>query len=736
MRKLISYLKPFSGLILVIFLLLFGQAMCDLTLPDYMSRIVNVGIQQNGISSPAPTAIRASEMDKLFLFIDAGGQTAIRADYTLIDHSSASSEALAKYPALATGDIWELNTQLNKAEIKKMEDLFAKPIMIVASIQTQGLSGLPEGMTLPAGVDAFQFLSTLPEAQRTVLRQMVDQKTAALPASTVNQAAVSYLAVEYKAVGINVKHLQNNYLLRMGGLMLLLTLLGTILSITVGFLAARIAATFGRNTRRKLFSKVENFSNVEFDKFSTASLITRSTNDIQMLQMVMVMMIRIVFYAPIIGIGGVVKALGQDLSMSWIIVAAVCALLTMIVIVFFVAVPKFRVIQSMVDKLNLVIREALTGMMVIRAFNTQTYEERRFDKANIELTNLNLFVNRVMVFMMPLMMLIMNGVMLMVIWFGARQVDAGNMQVGNMMAFMQYTMQIIMAFVMVSMIFIMLPRAGVSAQRIADVIETELSITDPPQPKKFDPAIRGLLEFQNVSFKYPGADDYVLREVTFDARPGHTIAIVGGTGSGKSTLVNLIPRFYDITEGRILVDGADIREVTQHDLREKIGYIPQKVFLFSGSIASNLKYANPEATEADIRQAASIAQSADFIEASQKGYETDISQGGMNLSGGQKQRLSIARALVKKPEIFIFDDSFSAVDYKTDAALRKALKYETNHATVLIVAQRISTIRNADYIIVLEEGRVVGKGNHKELMENCEVYRELALSQLSREELA
>ena len=452
--------------------------------------------------------------------------------------------------------------------------------------------------------------------------------------------------------------------------------------------------------------------------------------------MVLVMLLRIVFYAPIIGIGGIIKALGQDLSMSWIIVAAVCALLTMIIIVFFIAVPKFRVIQQLVDKLNLVTREMLTGIMVVRAFNTQKLEEQRFDKANMDLTKLNLFINRVMVFLMPAMMLLMNGAMLTVVWFGAHQVDAGNMQVGNMMAFMQYTMQIIMAFLMVSMIFIMLPRASVSAQRIGEVLETKLSILDPPDPKKFPSTVRGQMEFQNVSFKYPGAEDYVLKDITFDARPGHTVAIVGGTGSGKSTLVNLIPRFYDVTEGKILVDQTDVREVTQHDLRDKIGYIPQKTILFSGSIESNLKYADENASQTEIEKAASIAQSVDFIEASDKGYATDISQGGMNLSGGQKQRLSIARALVKKPEIFIFDDSFSAVDYKTDVALRRALKHETDQATVLIVAQRISTIRNADYIVVLEDGRVVGKGNHKELMESCEVYRELALSQLSKEELA
>jgi ATP-binding cassette, subfamily B, multidrug efflux pump len=736
MLKLLRHLKPFTPAIIFIFLLLFGQAMCDLTLPDFMSRIVNVGIQQHGIDSSAPTVIRVSEMKKVLLLVDASTKSAVLADYVEINSKSPDyASKVEEYPILATAPVYELKN-LSKAEIKKLESVLGKPLLVTSMIETQGLSDMPGGQTLPAGVDPFQFLSTLPEAQLDQVRQMIDERTSGMPESMVTQSAINYLSTEYKTVGLSISHLQTSYIMKIGGYMILLTLLGTVLSIMVGFLAARVAATFGRNTRRQLFTKVENFSNVEFDKFSTASLITRSTNDIQQIQMVLVIMLRIVFYAPIIGVGGIIKALGQDVSLSWIIVAAVCALFCLIIVVFIIAVPKFRLIQSMVDKLNLVTREMLTGIMVIRAFNTQQHEEKRFEKANQDLTQLNLFINRIMVFMMPAMMLLMNAVMLMVIWFGAKQVDAGTMQVGNMMAFMQYTIQIIMSFLMVSMIFIMLPRASVSAQRISDVLETDLTILDPPQPKQYDGRVKGRLIFDNVSFKYPGAEDYVLRDVSFDARPGHTVAIVGGTGSGKSTLVNLIPRFYDVTEGQILVDDLDIRTVTQHDLRARIGYIPQKTILFSGSIESNLRYANEKASDDQIRTAASIAQSTDFIEASQNGYDTDISQGGMNLSGGQKQRLSIARALVKKPEIFIFDDSFSAVDYKTDAALRRALKYETDNATVLIVAQRISTIMNSDYIIVLAEGRVVGKGNHRELMESCEVYRELALSQLSREELA
>ncbi len=737
MLKLIGYMKPFIWLIILIFILLFGQALCDLTLPDYMSKIVNIGIQQHGISDPSPVAIRASEMKKILLFVNAEGQASINAGYRRSDTLSPDDYAkyLEKYPEMASQPLY-VRISDSGVEIKKLNAIFSQPLMLAASIQALGLTELPAGQTLPAGTDPFEFLGALTAAQRTEMLQSINQKTSALPSSMVMQTAVSYLAAEYKLIGVNVSQIQTNYILKIGGYMLLLTLLGTLLSVTVGFIAARVAATFARDTRRKLFTRVENFTNVEFDKFSTASLITRTTNDIQQIQMVLVMLLRIVFYAPIIGIGGVIKALGQDVSMGWIIVAAVMALLTMIIIVFLIAVPRFRKVQTLVDKLNLVTREALTGMMVVRAFNNQQHEEKRFDKANRDLTDINLFINRVMVFLMPAMMLLMNVVMLMVIWFGARQIDAGQMQVGNMMAFMQYTMQIIMAFLMVSMVFIMLPRAGVSAQRIAQVLETEPDIRDPQQPRTFDAAVKGYLEFKNVCFKYPGAEDYVLQNISFSVRPGETLAVVGGTGSGKSTLVNLIPRFYDVTEGKILLDRTDIREVTQHDLRDKIGYVPQQTILFSGDIESNLKYADENATDEDIRKAAVIAQSSDFIEASVNGYKTDISQGGMNLSGGQKQRLSIARALVKRPEIYIFDDSFSAVDYKTDAALRKALRQETSRATVLIVAQRISSIMHADRIMVLENGRVAGIGTHRELMETCEVYRELALSQLSREELA
>ena len=738
MLKLIKYLKPFTWAIICIFILLLGQAMSDLTLPDMMSRIINVGIQQNGIENAAPDAIRSAEMNKILLFMSSDDKAIVTSDYLLLDKNALSADDynqyLKAYPDLANEPIYKLNTN-NKDEISKLNSTFAKPILIVSYIESGAAAGILGSQGLPPGADLFGVLAKLPPAQLDAILQQIDSQLASLPPSVVNQSDVSYLSIEYKAIGINVNQMQINYMVRIGGFMLLLTLASVAASVTVGFLAARVAAGFGRDTRRKIFSKVESYSNSEFDKFSTASLITRSTNDIQQIQMLLVMLLRIMFYAPIMGVGGIIKAIGQDVSMSWIIAAAVMTLLTLIGVIFAVAIPKFRVIQKYVDKLNLVTREMLTGLMVVRAFNNQEFEEKKFEKANVDLTQTTLFINRIMVFMMPAMMLIMNGVMLLIVWFGAHQVDAGAMQVGNMMAFMQYSIQIIMAFLMVSIVFVMMPRATVSAQRIAEVLETESSINDPKKPVKFSKDVRGLVEFQSVGFKYPGANDYVLQGISFATGPGQTTAIVGGTGSGKSTLINLIPRFYDVTEGKILVDHIDIREVTQHDLRDKIGYIPQKASLFSGTIESNIVYGNENSKDGEMKKAVEIAQLMDYIVTTEKGFQTPIAQGGANISGGQKQRLAIARALAKRPEIYIFDDSFSAIDYKTDAALRKALKKETGDAAVLIVAQRINTVMNADQIIVLENGQIVGKGTHKELMDSCQVYQELALSQLSREEL-
>ncbi|UCC16929.1 MAG: ABC transporter ATP-binding protein, partial [Dehalococcoidales bacterium] len=557
-----------------------------------------------------------------------------------------------------------------------------------------------------------------------------------LPEGLKEQATVAYIATRYEAISMDTGSVQTGYILRVGLLMLLITLGSAAASVAVGFLSARVAAGMGRDVRRQLFEKVESFSSAEFDRLSTASLITRSTNDITQIQMLMVMLFRVVFYAPILGVGGVIKVIGADQSMIWIIAAAVGLVLTLIIVLIIVAVPRFQTIQTFIDKLNLVTREILSGMMVIRAFNTQEHEEKRFDVANADLTKVNLFINRVLVFLMPALMLIMNGVMLLIIWVGARQIDAGTIQVGDIMAFMQYAMQIIMAFLMISMVFIMLPRAIVSAVRISEVLETDPVITDSEQPQELLQEKKGVVEFRDVSFRYPGAEDDVLKHITFTAMPGQTTAFIGSTGSGKSTLINLIPRFYDVTGGEILVDGVDVRKARQHDLRDRIGYVPQKAVLFSGTVESNIRYANENATDEEVKKYIRTAQAEDFIKTKENSRSLDIAQGGTNLSGGQKQRLAIARALAKYPEIYIFDDSLSALDYRTDRALRRALKKETADATVLIVTQRVSTVMSADQILVLDDGEVAGIGTHKQLMKDCEVYQEIATSQLSAEELS
>jgi ATP-binding cassette subfamily B protein len=740
MSKLIKFLGPFKWLILLIFVLLFAQAFADLSLPGYMSNILNVGVQQNGIENTVPTAIQASEMNRIQLFMSADDKAEVAQVYTLLDKASLSNADYANYvksyPILATYPVYKLGS-VSKTEMSELDTIFGKAEDVTFAIEQQGLTPfLPAGTTLPAGTDPFAYIAQLSPADQATMLQTVNSTVAALPKEIISQSAIAYLAIQYKAIGISLSHLETVYMWRIGGLMLLLALLSAACSITVGYYASRVAAGFARDVRLKLFRKVTNFSNIEFDKFSTASLITRSTNDIQQIQLVLVMLLRIVFYAPLLGIGGVIRAVGEDASMSWIIAAAVMALLAMIAVAFAVAVPRFKTVQKLVDRLNLVTREILTGLMVIRAFNTQRYEEKKFDKANLDVTRITLFINRVMVFMMPAMMLLMSGTTLLVVWVGAHQIDAGHLQIGNMVAFMQYAVQIIFAFLMVSLVFIMLPRATVSAERIAEVVEIPSAIDDPVKPKEYSSAVSGQVEFKDVCFRYPGAEDYVLKDINFTSRLGQTTAFVGSTGSGKSTLINLIPRFYDVTEGQILVDGVDVRDVTQHDLRDKIGYVPQKTMLFSGTIESNIKYGNEDATREEVEKAAETAQGLDFILATEKGFETPTSEGATNFSGGQKQRLSIARALAKRPEIYIFDDTFSAIDFKTDAALRKALKKETTGSTVLIVAQRISTIMQADQIVVLDGGSIVGIGTHKELMQTSEVYRELALSQLSEKELA
>ena len=745
MLKLIKYLKSSVASILIIVVLLVGQAACDLTLPQYTSNIVNVGIQQGGVENAAPTVIRVSEMNKLFLFMSQAEQDTVLQSYKKLDKADMTAadadKALKKYPQLAKEPLYE-RTAKDDETIDALSRLLSKPMLVVmgfsgdneemGAMANQMLSSLPPQM---AGKDVFDVLAMMTDEQRSQMITAINDKMKEMPDSILEQSAVVFVKQEYQAVGIDTDKLQNNYVLLTGAKMLGLALLSMLLTVLVGFIASRVAASLGKELRGRVFRKVVSFSHAELDRFSTASLITRSTNDIQQIQMLFVMLLRIVFYAPIIGIGGVIKVLNTNTSMAWIIVVAVMAVLTLVIVLFAVAMSRFKIMQKLVDKVNLVTREILTGLPVIRAFSTQKHEEERFDKANKDLTRTNLFVNRVMTTMMPMMMLIMNGITVLIMWNGAHGVDAGSMQVGDLMAFMQYTMQIVMAFLMISMFSIMLPRASVSAGRIEEVLQTEPVIRDPEQTVSFDDAKRGLVEFKNVSFRYPGAEENVLENISFTAKPGETTAFIGSTGSGKSTLINLIPRFYDITEGELLVDGADVRRVSQHDLRAKIGYVPQKGVLFSGTIASNLRYGNNDASQEELDKAAQIAQAADFIGEKPDGFDSEISQGGTNVSGGQKQRLSIARAIAIHPEIYIFDDSFSALDYKTDVALRKALKEETAGSTVLIVAQRISTILHAEQIIVLDEGKIVGKGTHKELLKTCEVYQQIAMSQLSKEEL-
>jgi ATP-binding cassette, subfamily B, multidrug efflux pump len=746
MLRLLKYLKPYLPLILIAIGLLFVQANSDLALPDYMSRIVNNGIQQGGITSAVPSAIRQSEMNKLLVFLNSDEKTLVLSDYFLVDQGSVGYPLHVKqYPALSSEPIYLLKT-VSKSEIDRLSPTMTKGLVILSIIQ-QAIAdpskaaamgqGLGFDLTkLPPGTDLFSLIGKLPESQIIAMSSSINEKFNALGTNLTNQMATSAVKAEYIALGVDTTDLQTNYILKTGISMLLLTLLSVLCTIVVSLLSSRTAAGLARDLRRNVFQKVQGFSNAEFDKFSTASLITRSTNDITQIQMVVMIMMRMIIYAPIIGIGGVIRAIGKSSSMWWLIALAVIVVIGLISIVFSISLPKFKSIQKLIDRLNLVTRESLSGMMVIRAFNKQPFEEKRFDKANQDLTQTSLFVNRIMVVMMPVMMFIMNVLSVMIIWVGSHQVAEATMQVGDMMAFMQYAMQILFAFLMMSFMFILLPRASVSADRIADVLETRQEILDPKQPKQFSQPFNATIEFRDVCFRYPDAEEYMLQDISFTAKQGETTAFIGTTGSGKSTIVSLIPRFYDVTEGAILVDGIDIREVSQHDLREKIGYVPQKSNLFSGTIESNLLYADENASKEALKTATDIAQASEFIFAKPEGLEAEIAQGGMNVSGGQRQRLAIARALVKKAPIYIFDDSFSALDFKTDSALRKALKDHIGTSTLLIVTQRIATIKNSEQIIVLDEGKVVGKGTHNQLMKDCEVYRSIALSQLSQEELA
>lgn len=734
MVKLAKYLKPFAVTITAAVILLFVQAMCDLSLPDYMSDIVNKGIQQGGIENAVPAAVRKNTMEKLMLFMDKETRNRVGAGYMLIDRTSPDyGMYVERYPALEKEPVYVLK-DIGGPELESLNSIMGRTLLAVSGIEKMEISF--NGMKIPADTDIFDLLSKLPPEQLSQISDAVNEKFGAMDENMIVQSAAAAVKAEYAALGIDTGRVQNLYIIRTGISMLFVSLLGGISAVLVGLLAARAAAGLARDLRKAVFTKVESFSNSEFDKFSPATLITRTTNDITQIQMFVIIMVRMVIYAPIMGVGGVFKAIGKSTSMSWIIALAVLVLLGMILTVFSIAMPKFKLVQKLVDKLNLVTRENLSGMMVIRAFNTQRFEEERFDRANRELTDTNLFVNRVMIFMMPAMMLIMNSISLLIVWVGAHHIENSGMQVGDMMAFMQYGMQIMFSFLMMSMMFILIPRASVSGQRIAEVLETGIMIHDPEKPESLKKDAAGTVEFRNVFFRYPGAEEYVLKDISFKALPGQVTAIIGSTGSGKTTLVNLIPRLYDVTGGAVLVDGVDVRAAAQKELRDKIGYVPQKASLFSGTIESNLKYANENASEEKLREAAEIAQAMEFINEKQEGMKSEISQGGANVSGGQKQRLSIARALVKRPEIYIFDDSFSALDFRTDAALRRELRKKTGESTMIIVAQRISTIINAEKIIVLDEGRIAGMGTHKELMENCEAYREIALSQLSKEELA
>ncbi|MGL4990127.1 MAG: ABC transporter ATP-binding protein [Sarcina sp.] len=736
MIKIFKYLKPYIVLIIGILMLLIVQASSDLALPDYTANIVNIGIQQGGIDSSIPRVIRESEMEKVKLFLSDEDKKMLDTYYTKLNaeilNESDFNKKLEQYKILEKETLYELNSD-DESTIQKLESIMPRAMMSIKGVETAYNNGqIPN---IPQGKDIWSIMNKLPIEQLNEFKKTIDQEINKVDNETLKQASISIIKEENENIGIDVEKVQTNYILNSGIKMLMVALVGMIAAIAVGFLGSKVASGMGRNLRKDIFKKIMTFSNTEFDKFSTASLITRSTNDIQQVQTFTVIMLKMMIYAPILAIGGIIKVIKTDISMGWIICVGILAIFVLVAVLFKYAVPKSKIIQKLIDKLNLISRESLTGMLVIRAFGTQKIEEQRFDNTNKELTKTNIFLNRIMSMMMPTMMLVMNIMTILIVWVGAHNIDNGTMQVGSMMAFIQYAMQIMMAFLMLSMLTIFLPRAAVSAGRIVEVLNANTSIND--GKNEYNPRLEmdGEVEFKNVSFKYPNAEEDVISNISFKSKVGQTTAFIGSTGSGKSTIVNLIPRFFDVTKGEILVGGANIKEIKLHDLREKIGYIPQKGFLFSGTIKSNINYGKKQSSVEETKEAARIAQALDFIEKKEEGFDFEISQEGSNVSGGQKQRLSIARALVKKSKIFIFDDSFSALDLKTDSNLRKELKEHVTYANILIVAQRISTIINADQIIVLDEGKIVGKGTHKELMNDCEVYRQIALSQLSQEEV-
>lgn len=726
MTKIFKQLGRHWAACLAVVALLVVQAYCDLSLPDYTSKIVDTGIQQGGIESPVPDTIRDTTLQALELLMTED-------DAVLADAAYGDPDA---------DGVRMLNSD---ADTAALESAFTTPdiVLYMAAAQNAATAAgttdtvTPTAYDLDAVATQFAAMAQAPGAREMLQAQLAD---AAAPqddsvADSLSSQAMLLVALEYDAQGI-AHDVQMSYLLRTGGQMLALTLLMVAVAIAVGFIASRVSAAIGRDLRRDVFKTVVGYSNAEIEKFSTASLITRTTNDIQQVQFTCVILLRMVAYAPILGIGGILHVASGNTGLEWIIFVAVAALLVLITVLMNVAMPKFKQMQTLVDRLNLVSREILTGIMPIRAFSREKFEEERFDKANTDLMKTQLFTNRTMVAMMPFMTLIMNGTSLLIVWFGGKAMDLGNMQVGEMIAFITYTMQIVMSFLMLSMVAVMLPRAGVAADRIDEVIKTPAAIHDPAAPKALpEGGTKGVVAFNDVSFRYPGSDEDALEHISFTAKPGQTTAIIGSTGCGKSTLLNLIPRFYDVSEGSVTIDGVDVRDMSQAQLHDQLGYVPQKGVLFSGTIDSNLKFGGDHITDADVRRAAEIAQAAEFISAKPEGYNAPIAQGGSNVSGGQKQRLSIARAIAKHPQIYLFDDSFSALDYKTDVALRRALKAQTDNATVIIVAQRISTVLHANQILVLDEGRIVGKGTHAQLMESCPEYQEIARSQLSQKEL-
>lgn len=747
MTTIIKYLRRFTGVILVIIVLLIIQALSDLSLPQYTSDIVDVGIQQEGIKEIAPKIIRESELNKLMLFMSEDDKNYVKDNYTLLIKENLPQieydKYVKSYPELKNTSLYKENS-VDKETSKNLDNIFSKAIAIVENLennqdmakafQSRVINSMPEGM-VGDDADIFQLLSMLNQSELNTIVNSINDQLGNIPEMLLSQAGISYVKNEYKAIGIDTDKEQISYIFSAGIKMIGVALIGGISVVLVSFFASRVAAGIAKNLRKDIFKKVISFSNNEFDRFSTASLITRTTNDIVQIQTFVVMMLRMIFYAPILGCGGIIKVLGTNKSMTWIIAVAVGGMLAVISILFGLAMPRFKKIQVLIDKVNQIAREILIGLPVIRAFTTEKHEEERFDDANKELTRTNLFVSRIMTCMMPTMMFIMNAVSILIVWVGATQINDGKMQVGDLMAFIQYTIQIVMAFLMISMVSMILPRALVSARRIEEVLTVKLAINDPSSSQNINVSKKGYVEYQNVYFKYPDGEE-VLSDISFTAKPGKVTAIIGSTGSGKSTLVNLLPRFFDVTSGKILVDGVDIRNMKQHDLREKIGFVPQKGVLFSGTIKSNIKYGKKDAKDSEMKKAARIAQATHFIESKNEGYDTEISQGGTNVSGGQKQRISIARAVIKNPEILVFDDSFSALDYKTDVAVRRALREETKNTTKILVAQRISTVLDAYEILVLDKGKIVGRGTHKELMKNCDIYRQIALSQLSKEELA